>query len=38
VLGFVHPRTHEPCRFERPLPDDLATWLDSLRAAQSPAD
>jgi 23S rRNA pseudouridine1911/1915/1917 synthase len=36
VLGFVHPRTGETCRFERDLPDDLATWLERVRAAASP--
>jgi 23S rRNA pseudouridine1911/1915/1917 synthase len=33
VLGFRHPRTGEPLRFERPWPDDLAPWLDRLRGA-----
>jgi len=33
VLGFVHPRSGEQVRFEQPLPPDLATWLDRLRAA-----
>ena len=33
VLGFVHPRTGEPVRFEAPLPDDLAGWLTRLRSA-----
>ncbi len=33
VLGFVHPRSGETLRFEQPLPPDLATWLDRLRAA-----
>jgi 23S rRNA pseudouridine1911/1915/1917 synthase len=37
LLGFVHPRTGEPCRFERPLPEDLAAWLDRVRAAASTA-
>jgi 23S rRNA pseudouridine1911/1915/1917 synthase len=27
VLGFTHPRTGAPLRFERPLPPDLAAWL-----------
>jgi 23S rRNA pseudouridine1911/1915/1917 synthase len=31
VLGFRHPRSSEPLRFERPLPDDLAAWLAALR-------
>jgi hypothetical protein len=29
----VHPRSGETLRFEQPLPPDLATWLDRLRAA-----
>lgn len=33
VLGFVHPVTGEPVRFDSPLPDDLATWLAAIRAA-----
>jgi 23S rRNA pseudouridine1911/1915/1917 synthase len=33
VLGIVHPRTGEPLRRESPLPDDLARYLDALRAA-----
>ena len=33
VLGIVHPRTGEPLRLESPLPDDLARFLDALRAA-----
>jgi 23S rRNA pseudouridine1911/1915/1917 synthase len=36
VLGFVHPRTGEQLRFEQPLPPDLTTWLDRLRAAANP--
>ncbi|UQA54673.1 RluA family pseudouridine synthase [Polyangium aurulentum] len=31
-LGFVHPRSGEPVAFDSPLPEDLATWLDALRA------
>jgi 23S rRNA pseudouridine1911/1915/1917 synthase len=31
VLGFEHPRTAEPLRFESPLPDDMARLLDALR-------
>lgn len=31
-LAFPHPRSGEPLAFERPLPLDLATWLDALRA------
>ena len=33
VLGFVHPTTGERLRFEAPLPHDLETALDALRAA-----
>jgi len=36
VLGFVHPRSGERLRFERPLPPDLADWIDRLRAAPAP--
>lgn len=31
VLGFEHPRTGKPLRFESPLPDDMARLLDTLR-------
>ena len=31
-LAFAHPRTGAPLDFERPLPADLAAWLDALRA------
>jgi len=31
TLGFVHPRTGARVTFERPWPDDLATWLAALR-------
>ena len=31
VLGFAHPVTGERVRWESPLPDDLATWLERLR-------
>ncbi len=31
VLGFVHPVTGEPVRFEAPLPEDMAGLLDLLR-------
>jgi 23S rRNA pseudouridine1911/1915/1917 synthase len=34
VLGFTHPATGERVRFERPLPPELATWLDQLRTDQ----
>jgi 23S rRNA pseudouridine1911/1915/1917 synthase len=32
VLGFVHPATNERVRFEAPLPDELARWVDRLRS------
>lgn len=32
VLGIVHPRTGEALRFERPWPDDLASWWAALSA------
>jgi 23S rRNA pseudouridine1911/1915/1917 synthase len=31
VLGFVHPATKKPVRWESPLPDDLALCLATLR-------
>ena len=31
-LGFRHPATGETVLFERPWPEDLAGWLDGLRA------
>jgi 23S rRNA pseudouridine1911/1915/1917 synthase len=31
VLGFAHPSTGEPVRWERPVPDELAHWIDRLR-------
>ena len=31
TLGFEHPITGEPVRFESPLPDDFATFLNALR-------
>lgn len=31
-LGFVHPRTSDPIRWESPLPEDLNQWLERLRA------
>ena len=34
VLGFPHPRTGAPLRFESPWPPDLAPWLDRLRVGQ----
>jgi 23S rRNA pseudouridine1911/1915/1917 synthase len=33
-LGFVHPATGERVRWEAPLPDDLATWIDALRQSE----
>ena len=35
VLGFVHPATQEKLRFESPLPQDLATALEALRALKA---
>jgi 23S rRNA pseudouridine1911/1915/1917 synthase len=35
VLGFVHPLTHERLRFEAPLPPDMASALETLRAVTS---
>jgi 23S rRNA pseudouridine1911/1915/1917 synthase len=32
ILGFAHPITHEPLRFERPPPSDMAVLIDALRA------
>lgn len=32
TLGFVHPATQQPMRFEAPLPDDMAVLLEQLRA------
>ena len=32
TLGFVHPATGAPMRWEAPIPDDLARALDRLRA------
>ncbi|HEY5921863.1 MAG TPA: RluA family pseudouridine synthase [Kofleriaceae bacterium] len=31
ALGFVHPATGERVRWDSPLPDELATWIDRLR-------
>jgi 23S rRNA pseudouridine1911/1915/1917 synthase len=31
ILGFAHPRSGEPLRFESPLPAELAAWIDRLR-------
>ncbi len=30
-LGFEHPRTGKPVRFERPLPADMQALLDALQ-------
>lgn len=34
ALGFDHPRTGEPMRFDSPLPPDLTGWLESMRKSQ----
>ena len=31
VLGFAHPVTGERMRWERPVPEELAQWIDRLR-------
>ncbi|MEO8552405.1 MAG: RluA family pseudouridine synthase [Kofleriaceae bacterium] len=31
VLGFAHPITGERLRWERPIPDELAQWIERLR-------
>ncbi|MFT3697199.1 MAG: RluA family pseudouridine synthase [Kofleriaceae bacterium] len=31
LLGFTHPVTGERVRFERPVPDELAHWIERLR-------
>jgi 23S rRNA pseudouridine1911/1915/1917 synthase len=31
VLGFAHPVTGERMKWERPVPDDLAHWIERLR-------
>jgi 23S rRNA pseudouridine1911/1915/1917 synthase len=36
VLGFVHPATGERVRWESPLPDELATWVEGLRGKETP--
>ncbi len=33
VLGFVHPATGQPMRFESPLPAELAAWITRLRTS-----
>lgn len=37
VLGFIHPRTGHPLRFEAPLPPDLVAWRRALARATRPA-
>lgn len=34
VIGFVHPATGERVRWESPLPDDLASWVETLRTQE----
>lgn len=39
LLGFAHPLSGERVRFEAPLPEELAGWLEKLRGAPAePAD
>lgn len=33
VLGFTHPASGERVRWESPVPDDLARWIERLRGA-----
>lgn len=35
VLGFLHPLSGAPLRWERPWPDDVAAWLATLRTEVS---
>jgi 23S rRNA pseudouridine1911/1915/1917 synthase len=35
VLGFAHPATGERVRWESPLPDELASWIDRLRSPRT---
>jgi 23S rRNA pseudouridine1911/1915/1917 synthase len=37
VLGFIHPRTGHPLRFEADLPPDLVAWRRALARATRPA-
>lgn len=37
VIGFTHPATGERVRWESPLPDELARWIDRLRTETSSA-
>jgi 23S rRNA pseudouridine1911/1915/1917 synthase len=34
VLGFTHPATGERVRWESPLPEELASWVDRLRGTR----
>jgi 23S rRNA pseudouridine1911/1915/1917 synthase len=36
MLGFTHPATGERVRFERPIPADLASWIERLRVPAAP--
>ena len=38
TLGFVHPDTEEPVRYEAPLPEDMAQLVAKLRALVDGAD
>ena len=33
VLGFAHPRSGAPVRFESAMPGDLAIWIETLRGS-----
>ena len=35
VLGFTHPASGERVRWESPVPDDLARWIERLRLPQT---
>ncbi|OUO92237.1 RluA family pseudouridine synthase [Cloacibacillus sp. An23] len=35
-LGFKHPRTHEDMSFVQPLPPELSSYLEELRAGTNP--
>lgn len=35
VLGFVHPVTQDPLRFEAPLPNDIAALINLLRSPKN---
>ncbi|MEM1074582.1 MAG: RluA family pseudouridine synthase [Pseudomonadota bacterium] len=35
VLGFVHPVTQDPLRFEAPLPNDMAALINLLRSPKN---